>query len=220
MVAQFSVSCVARVNGAASVNQTESKSKIVSSEREALILVDTADNVVGYRDKSGCHDGDGILHRAFSLFIFNDAGQLLIQRRAGNKRLWPDYWSNSCCSHPRRDESMDLAVQRRLEQELGMHCVLNYAYKFEYSAKFRDLGTEHELCSVYLGQTAEEPIINTTEIRDWCWIEPTEMTQALVDRADTFTPWLTLEWQRLNQDFKALLLQVTGAQAPWLYNSR
>lgn len=205
MVAQFSVNCAARVSAATVVNQTETKSNIVSSEREALILVDAADHVVGYRDKSGCHDGDGVLHRAFSLFIFNSAGQLLIQQRASGKRLWPDFWSNSCCSHPRRDESMDFAVQRRLEQELGMHCELNYAYKFEYSAKFRDLGTEHELCSVFIGHTTDEPVINTTEIRDWRWIDATELSQVLIDRADTFTPWLTLEWQRLKQDFKALL---------------
>ena len=86
-----------------------------------------------------------------------------------------------------------------------MHCELNYAYKFEYSAKFRDLGTEHELCSVFIGHTTDEPVINTTEIRDWRWIDATELSQVLIDRADTFTPWLTLEWQRLKQDFKALL---------------
>ncbi|MCZ6457744.1 MAG: isopentenyl-diphosphate Delta-isomerase [Gammaproteobacteria bacterium] len=186
-------------------NPSETKSDIVSSDQEALILVDAADTIVGYLDKSACHDGDGILHRAFSVFLFNSAGQLLIQQRASNKRLWPDYWSNSCCSHPRQGEVVDVAAGRRVEQELGMHCDLTFTYKFEYSASFAGAGTEHELCWVYLGQTTDEPVINTTEIRDWRWIDPAELSAELHARADTFTPWLTLEWQRLTEDFAALL---------------
>ena len=73
--------------------------RIVSSEDEDLILVDADDNELGFRSKAECHDGTGILHRAFSLFLFNVAGELLLQRRSSSKRLWPGYWSNSCCSH-------------------------------------------------------------------------------------------------------------------------
>ena len=126
------------------------KSEIVSSDQEPLILVDSADREVGFLDKSSCHDGDGVLHRAFSLFIFNGLGELLLQRRAGGKRLWPAYWSTSCCSHPRRGESMSEAVQRRMEQELGLRTPVRFVYKFEYQARFGDQGTEHELCWVYL----------------------------------------------------------------------
>ena len=186
-------------------NSSETKSEIVSSEQEALILVDGADNVVGHLDKSACHDGDGILHRALSAFIFNAAGQLLIQQRASNKRLWPDYWSNSCCSHPRGGEKTDVAAGRRVEQELGMRCDLTFTYKFEYRATFGSAGTEHELCWVYLGKTTDEPVINTTEIRDWRWIDAAELSAALNAEADAFTPWLALEWQRLNDDFTTLL---------------
>ena len=157
------------------LKETLTKTEIVSSELEPLILVDTEDNEVGFLDKSACHDGEGRLHRAFSLFICNARGELLIHQRASAKRLWPDYWSNSCCSHPRRGESMQEAVARRLEQELGLHAKLNYLYKFEYQANYRELGSEHELCSVYAGQTSEEPVINTNEIRDWRWIDPTTL---------------------------------------------
>ena len=115
------------------------------------MLVDTADHIVGHLDKSSCHDGEGVLHRAFSLFIFNARGELLMQRRHASKRLWPGFWSNSCCSHPRQGETMEDAVQRRCEQELGFRTPLNYLYKFEYHARFGDLGSEHELCSVYVG---------------------------------------------------------------------
>jgi isopentenyl-diphosphate delta-isomerase len=80
--------------------------RTVSSESEELILVDRDDNEIGYISKADAHDGAGVLHRAFSLFLFNDAGELLLQQRAHEKRLWGGYWSNSCCSHPRRGESL------------------------------------------------------------------------------------------------------------------
>ena len=76
--------------------------EVVSDEDESLVLVDEDDREVGFLSKAVCHDGDGMLHRAFSLFVFNRRGELLLQRRSANKRLWPLYWSNSCCSHPRR----------------------------------------------------------------------------------------------------------------------
>ncbi len=177
------------------------KAEIVSSESEALILVDSADEVTGYLDKAAAHDGDGVLHRAFSLFIFNPQGKLLLQQRAPGKRLWPEFWSNSCCSHPRQGEEMDVAVHRRLEQELGMTATLNFAYKFEYKAPFGEFGTEHELCWVYIGQTDSEPVINTTEIMDWRWIDPAELTGAIAAEPERYTPWLKMEWERLNTDF-------------------
>ncbi|MGE0622330.1 MAG: isopentenyl-diphosphate Delta-isomerase [Pseudomonadales bacterium] len=181
------------------------KTDIVSSESEALILVDPADRVVGHLDKSAAHDGDGVLHRAFSLFIFNADGALLLQQRAPGKRLWPEFWSNSCCSHPRQGESMDEAVHRRLEQELGMKAELSFTYKFEYHARFGTLGSEHELCWVYVGATRDEPVINTTEIMDWRWIEPAELTRAIEAEPHRYTPWLKMEWERLNSEFAARL---------------
>lgn len=184
-----------------SAKTATTREEIVSSESEALILVDSSDAEVGFLDKAAAHDGDGVLHRAFSLFIFNPEGKLLLQQRAPGKRLWPEFWSNSCCSHPRRGEEMNEAVHRRLEQELGMKASLEYAYKFEYKAPFGDLGTEHELCWVYTGHTDAEPVINTTEIMDWRWIEPSELTDAIAREPASFTPWLKMEWERLNAEF-------------------
>ena len=85
----------------------ESTARIVSSEDEALILVDTDDTAIGSMSKAECHDGAGILHRAFSVFLFDEHGRLLLQQRAAGKRLWPLYWSNTCCSHPRQGEAID-----------------------------------------------------------------------------------------------------------------
>jgi len=183
-------------------------SKIVSDESERLILVDAADQVLGHLDKSACHDGEGVLHRAFSLFIFNAAGELLIQQRASSKRLWPDFWSNSCCSHPRAGETMELAVQRRCEQELGFRTPLRFLYKFEYSAQFEELGSEHELCSVYVGTFQGGPRVNTTEIKAWRWIAPAELEQELQSQPQLFTPWFKLEWQRLREEFADGMVRV------------
>lgn len=198
--------------------QALTKSDIVSSEQEPLILVDSDDRELGALDKSACHDGDGVLHRAFSLFVFNSAGELLLQQRAAGKRLWPSYWSNSCCSHPRAGEDMDEAVGRRLHQELGLGAELRFVYKFEYTAAFEDLGTEHELCWVYVGVTADDPVINTTEIDDWRWIAPRALTRELEDDGGRFTPWLKLEWARLRaefgEDFAGLGDHLAGFRGP------
>lgn len=180
--------------------QALTKSDIVSSEREPLILVDSDDREIGALDKSACHDGSGILHRAFSLFVFNPAGELLMQQRAAGKRLWPLYWSNSCCSHPRVGERMDEAVHRRLEQELGLTARLRFVYKFEYEARYDDLGSEHELCWVYVGCTRDEPVINTTEISDWRWVAPDVLGRELKENDRRFTPWFKLEWARLTEE--------------------
>src|SRR5262249_6507048 len=141
-------------------------------DSESLILVDESDRGVGHLSKRRCHEGRGILHRAFSLFIFNGAGELLIQQRAPSKRLWPMYWSNSCCSHPRSEESMESATVRRLEEELGLRCPLRFLYKFQYQAQFDENGAEHELCSVFIGRGLGSVKINRDEIQAIRWVAP------------------------------------------------
>jgi isopentenyl-diphosphate Delta-isomerase len=192
------------------VTQPLTRHHIVSSEDERLILVDSNDQEIGTLAKADCHDGAGILHRAFSLFVFNRQRELLLQQRHADKRLWPLYWSNSCCSHPRAGEAMDLAVRRRLEQELGLRAALGFLYKFEYTARFGDVGTEHELCSVYAGTTGAEPVINTAEIAAWRWIAPAALDAELAAASAHFTPWFTLEWQALRDTYGARLEQLIG----------
>jgi isopentenyl-diphosphate delta-isomerase len=179
--------------------------EIVSSDDELLVLVDPADREIGTLDKSACHDGAGVLHRAFSLFVFNPAGELLIQQRQADKRLWPSYWSNSCCSHPRAGEVIADAVGRRLAEELGVNADLTFLYKFEYTARFGDVGTEHELCWVYVGRSDQDPVVNTAEVLAWRWISRDLLTEELNSNPDSFTPWFTMEWQRLTNEFASQL---------------
>ncbi len=169
----------------------------VSFDSEELILVDSEDNPTGHADKGSCHDGQGVLHRAFSLFIFNRDGEVLLQQRAAGKRLWPGYWANSCCSHPRYGETMEQATERRLLEELGMRSKLHYLFKFEYQAHYLDLGTEHELCWVYHG-TSDDPVkVNSKEVSAWRFVAPADLDVEIADHPERFTPWLKLEWSRV-----------------------
>ena len=181
--------------------KTKGNPEIVSFEDELLIVVDEQDNPVDYKTKAECHDGEAILHRAFSLFIFNSEHELLLQKRSKDKRLWPLYWSNSCCSHPRKGESMELATQRRLEQELGLRTSLTYLYKFTYFAPFGEKGSERELCWVYIGKSDEQVQVNPTEIAEWQYVSIPELNAALESHPENYTPWFKMEWERLQQDF-------------------
>ena len=175
----------------------QTANRVVSSEAEELILVDADDNELGYRSKAECHDDGGILHRAFSVFLFNTDGELLLQQRADSKRLWPGYWSNTCCSHPRRGESMGVATERRLDDELNISAELEFVYKFSYQADFGELGAEHELCHVYLGRIDTLPEPNDNEVKALRFVSPEALDAALDDEPSRFTPWFKLEWEAL-----------------------
>ncbi len=184
--------------------------RIVSSESEELILVDENDVELGSLSKARCHDGDGVLHRAFSLFIFNLDGDLLLQKRSETKRLWPLVWSNSCCSHPRKGESMDVAIGRRLEEELGLSTTMEFVYKFSYQARYSELGSENELCSVFLGRCDQEVRINQSEIAECRFINPKELVEEISVSDDRFTPWFRMEWEKLEEEFADVLARYTS----------
>lgn len=185
----------------------ESAHRIVSSEAEELILVDENDVETGFLSKAECHDGDGQLHRAFSVFLFNDAGELLIQQRSQQKRLWPGYWSNTCCSHPRKGESMPIATQRRLYDELHIESTLEYVYKFAYQADFGEAGAENELCHVYLGKVSGEVVPNDHEIDAIRFLDAKSLLGELESRPNHYTPWFKMEWQALADEHHEILSQ-------------
>jgi isopentenyl-diphosphate delta-isomerase len=180
--------------------------EVVSSEEEPLILVDESDREIGHLSKGACHDGDGVLHRAFSLFVFNGSGELLLQQRSEEKRLWPLFWSNSCCSHPRRGETMELATERRLAQELGMTSDAHHLFTFQYRAPYLDLGSENEVCWVYVGRSNDQPQPNGHEIADIRWISPDDLDLEFETQPEVFTPWFAMEWPRV----KAALPEIPG----------
>jgi len=178
----------------------------VSSPSESLILVDENDLEIGFRSKAECHEGAGLLHRAFSVFLFNEDGQLLLQQRSEQKPLWPLYWSNSCCSHPRESESIEDAGRRRVREELNLECEPWFLYKFQYQAPFGDVGSEHELCHVFAGVIDGEIKAHPDEIASFCLIDPDDLTREMEADPDRFTPWLKLEWARIRAEFLGEIL--------------
>ena len=187
------------------------REEIVSNASEQLILVDDHDREIGYKGKADCHLGVGVLHRAFSIFVFNADNELLLQQRSPSKMLWPGYWSNTCCSHPRRGEAMADAVTRRLKQELGFTCPLEYLYKFKYQAQFGAVGAEHELCSVYFGRY-DGPVddVNVTEIAAWRFVGVAALETELKRAPETFTPWFKMEWVHIKANYLDGMLAGTG----------
>ena len=179
--------------------------RVVSSESEELILVDEDDNETGYSSKANCHNGSGMRHRAFSLFLFNEEGELLLQKRSDAKRLWPGYWSNSICSHPRRGESMEVATRRRLLDELNIESELEYVYKFTYQAGFGDTGSENELCHVFLGRAPARIRPNDHEISAIRFISSAELDQEFADKPESLTPWFRMEWRELATTYRKQL---------------
>lgn len=176
-----------------------------SEDPEDLILVDSEDRVVGYLDKESCHDGQGLLHRAFSIFLQDEQGRILLQKRSAHKRLWPGYWSNAVCSHPRRSESGPQAATRRLREELNMNSDLRFLYRFEYHAVFEDLGSEHELCEVYWGNCSGLPSANPMEIEELKFVTVADLNESLACEPQLYTPWFQLEWKAIQEHFPDLL---------------
>jgi isopentenyl-diphosphate delta-isomerase len=173
---------------------------------DTLILVDEQDNETGSCEKVDCHVGQGKLHRAFSVFLFNPEGKVLLQQRSQKKMLWGGYWANSCCSHPRLGETTDAAARRRIHEELGVDCELQYLYKFVYHAQFGEIGSEHENCWVYAGHFDGQINIDTNEIADTRFLSPDELTAELENNGDIYSPWLKLEWARIQQDYLVNLI--------------
>ena len=187
-----------------------SSAAVVSFDSEPLIVVDQHDQVLGHDSKAALHQGSGTLHRAFSIFLFNPQGEVLLQQRSDQKALWPAFWSNTCCSHPRRGETYEIATQRRLEEELGVSAELAFTHRFQYQAQYDAVGAEHELCSVYVGCIDGDPNPNPSEVADWRWIAPCALDQWLSEHPETLTPWFKLEWEALRSGRYAQALSSVG----------
>jgi isopentenyl-diphosphate Delta-isomerase len=158
---------------------------------DKVILVDEHDNVLGAMDKLEAHR-KGILHRAFSILIFNPKGELLLQKRSRNKYHSGGLWTNACCSHPGPNESLDDATRKRLKHEMGIDLQPAYAYKFLYRSKLDKDLTEHELDHVFTGIFDGTPIINNDEVEDWKFISIQSLREDIERHPDHYTIWFRL----------------------------
>ncbi|WP_245561809.1 isopentenyl-diphosphate Delta-isomerase [Lamprocystis purpurea] len=167
---------------------------------ERVIVVDDQDHALGDGDKLDVHQR-GLLHRAFSIFIFNAGGDLLLQRRADTKYHFAGQWSNSCCGHPRPDEPTARAALRRLGEELGFHAPLTEQMQLTYRAADPLSGLiEHEYLHVFRGRFVGEPRPDPAEVGAWRWISVGAVRRAVRVSPDLFTPWFRLIAERVFDD--------------------
>lgn len=162
---------------------------------EHVILVDEADNEIGTEEKLKAHK-EGKLHRAFSIFVFNSEGKLLLQQRALSKYHCPGLWANTCCSHPRPNETVEAAAHRRLVEEMGFDCPLKEIFSFTYKAKFDNGLMEHEFDHILLGRFDGTPKANPEEVESWKWVGIDELKQDINANPGRYAYWFRISFER------------------------
>jgi isopentenyl-diphosphate delta-isomerase len=162
---------------------------------EHVILVDKDDKQIGLMPKMEAHE-KAILHRAFSVFVFNDTGELMLQQRAAEKYHSPLLWTNTCCSHQRDGETNLEAGRRRLQEEMGFECDLKEVFSFIYQAPFDNGLTEHELDHVMVGNFNGNPKINKEEVEDYKWMTLQEVKVDMELNPDSYTAWFQIIFEK------------------------
>lgn len=162
---------------------------------ENVILVDELDNEVGLMPKMEAHE-KAKLHRAFSVFVFNDNNELMLQQRAKDKYHSPLLWTNTCCSHQRKGEANIEAGKRRLQEEMGFSCELQEVFSFIYKAPFDNGLTEHELDHVMIGYYNENPIINLEEVESYKWMTLEAVKSDIEQNPNDYTAWFKIIFEK------------------------
>ncbi len=170
-----------------------------------VVLVDRKNRVLGTAPKLQIHNNKTPLHRAFSLFLFNKKGEILLQKRSKKKKAWPGVWSNSCCGHPKLKESAINAARRRLKDELGINNVqiYNIVPDFSYKAE-KDGIVENELCPILAGFTEDNPKINKDEVENIEWVDWKNFIDEIEKNPKRYSPWCVLEVEILKNNEELL----------------
>ncbi len=163
-----------------------------------VILVNEQDNMIGSMEKMEAHQ-KGLLHRAFSIFIFNSRGELLLQQRASKKYHSGNLWTNTCCSHPMPGEDTLQAAHRRLNEEMGFDTYLEPAFSFIYKTGFDNGLTEHEFDHVYTGVYDGPVAFNDTEVKDYCFMKADEIRNSMQHHPDKYTAWFKIAFPKLEE---------------------
>ena len=171
---------------------------------EEVILVDAADRPIGFEEKLAAHRNGGRLHRAFSIFIFNRRGEMLLQRRSTRKYHFGGVWCNTCCGHPRPGELLEDSVHRRLREELGFDTELRKAFSFIYTAADAASGlTERELDHVFAGEFEGVPRPRPEEIDELRWVACDDVVRDVAVRPERYAPWLAIAIERMEASRRA-----------------
>jgi isopentenyl-diphosphate Delta-isomerase len=186
--------------------------------REYLVLVDKDDNPIGSEEKVKCHLPNGKLHRAFTALLFDKNGRLVLTRRAKEKMLWPGDWDGTVASHPREPETYVSSGERRMPEELGISCKLDYLFKFEYHVPYKDIGSENEICGTLIGIVNDSIQFKVVEdeIDKIKWISAKELLSELKNNPEIYCPWMLIALELLDKSEKSMLKKHDSVLSSWM----
>ena len=170
---------------------------------ENVILVNEHDEETGVMEKMAAHE-KALLHRAFSVFIFNEEGQMLLQQRAARKYHSPSLWTNACCSHPKPQESTEGAAKRRLNEELGFETELEKIFEFTYKAALDNGLTEHEYDHVFIGTYDGDIHPDEDEVKDFCFVGMAEIRSSIQSHPQKYTEWFKIAFPKVEEYLAAM----------------
>jgi len=187
---------------------------------EYLILVDEKDNPIGTEEKIKCHLPNGLLHRAFTALIFDKNGRLVLTKRAKEKMLWPNDWDGTVASHPRESETYVSSGERRMPEELGIQCKLDYLFKFEYHVPYKDVGSENEICGTLIGIADDSSQFRQIEgeIDEIKWISAKDLLSELKTNPKIYCPWMIIALGLLDKSEKPMLEKYGNIFSTWINN--
>ncbi|MCJ7611485.1 MAG: NUDIX domain-containing protein [Candidatus Aminicenantes bacterium] len=168
--------------------------------QEYLLLVDGEGRVLGRESKEACHRGQGLLHAAFLVLVFDKAGSLLLARRSPEKSLWPGFWDGTVASHYLQSPDRPTRIREKVHQELGVEAAdPEYRFRFQYQASYKDRGSECELCDVYVlkGVAPDDLRVNPAEISEFRTVDLDALKREIAAEPGVFTPWFLIVFQRL-----------------------
>jgi len=188
------------------------------SDAEYLILVDKNDNPIGTEEKVKCHLPNGKLHRAFTVLLFNKDRNLLLTRRNSNKMLWPGDWDGTVASHPRQSETYVSSAERRLPEELGISCKLDYLFKFEYHVPYKNIGSENEICGTFIGIVDDPSKIKLVkeEISDIKWVTLDDLLEDVKKSPHLYCPWMIVALYFLSESETDVLSEHRSILSVWV----
>jgi len=169
-----------------------------------VILVNEKDEAIGTMEKIEAHE-KALLHRAFSVFIFNKKGEMLLQKRAATKYHSAGLWTNACCSHPQPGEDLLQSATKRLQEEMGFETSLTKAFDFIYNAPFDNGLTEYEFDHVFIGNYDGGVELNREEVSDYCYKSMADLKDSVVDNSRSYTEWFKIAFPKLENYLATVL---------------
>ena len=185
---------------------------------EYVILVDGNDNPIGSEEKVKCHLPNGKLHRAFTALLFDENGRLVLTRRAKEKMLWPEDWDGTVASHPREGETYTSSAERRMPEELGVSCKMDYLLKFEYHVPYKDIGSENEICGTLIGivdKSTKFKIVED-EIDQIKWVSVNELLSEIKNNPEIYCPWMLIALKFLEKSEKTMFEKYKNILSLWI----